>query len=120
MANKTQQIQNFIRYYKEKTGKTEVDMKEVVKMAISKGWKLPKPKDPLDQLTQQFTKAARDEIRHDEKTGKPYRANHAVRVKQGQTQLHFWVDIDEAPRKTIDLLHNYRSEYIFERSSFVL
>ena len=101
MANKKQQMQNLIRYYKQTTGKTEIEMREVAKLAVRMGWKFPKPKDPLDQLTKQFTKAARDEIRYDKKTGKPYRANHALQTNHGQTQLTLWVDIDEAPRKQI-------------------
>jgi len=40
-------------------------------------------------------------MRHDETTGKPYRANHALVTQQGATQLSLWVDIDEAPRKHI-------------------
>lgn len=83
------------------TGKTEVDMKEVAKFAVSQGWKLPTPADPLDRLAKEFTKAARDEIRYDKKTGNPYRANHALPIKHGNTQLHLWIDIDEAPRKNI-------------------
>ena len=90
-----------IRYYKDVTGKTEIDMKEVAKFALAKGWKIPVPTDPLDRLAKEFTKAARDEIRHDKKTGKPYRANHALPIKQGYTQLYVWVDIDEAPQKHI-------------------
>jgi len=90
-----------IRYYKDVTGKTEIDMKEVVRFALSKGWKLPAPKDPIDRMAKEFSKAARDEIRHDKKTGKPYRANHAIPMNNGMTQLHLWVDIDEAPRKHI-------------------
>ncbi len=101
MATKRKQMQNLIRYYKDKTGKTEVDMKEVARFAASMGWKLPTPKDPLDRLAEEFTQAARDEIRHDQTTGKPYRANHAVPVTQGKVQYHLWIDIDEAPRKLI-------------------
>ena len=99
MATIRKEMQNLIRYYKEVTGKTEVDMKEVAKFAVSKGWKLPAPKDPIDRLAANFTKAARDEIRYDEKTGKPYRANHAIKISQGEDQFHLWIDIDEAPRK---------------------
>jgi hypothetical protein len=77
-------------------------MKEVAKFAVSKmGWKLPAPKNPLDYLAAEFSKAARDEIRYDSKTGKPYRANHAISQTFGYTQLHLWIDIDEAPRKPI-------------------
>jgi hypothetical protein len=98
MSTKNREMQRLIRYYKDQTGKTEVDMKEVAAFAVEKGWKLPKPPDPLDLLTREFTQAAREEIRYDKKTGQPYRANHAFAVKHGDTQLHLWIDIDEAPR----------------------
>ncbi len=96
MANKHLLMQRMIRLYKEKTGKTEIDMKEVAEFAVSKGWRVPPPTSPLERLAREFAQAARDEIRHDKKTKKPYRANHAVPGKQGH---FFWVDIDEAPRE---------------------
>jgi hypothetical protein len=96
VASDRVQKQYVIRRYKEETGKTEISMKEVVTHAIMNGWIVaPAPVDPLDRLARDFSDAARDEIRHDKKTGKPYRANHAISTKQG----HLWVDIDEAPRK---------------------
>lgn len=101
MANKFQKMQLLYHLYKEKTGKMEVDMREVAKFAIANGWKLPAPTSPLDRLAKEFSQAAREEIRHDKNTGKPYRANHAISVKQGKTQLHLWIDIDEAPRNSI-------------------
>lgn len=99
LATKKQLQQRLIRRYKKDTGATEINMKDVAKYAVSKGWRLPTPADPLDRLAKEFTQAAREEIRHDQKTGKPYRANHAISVAQGGTQLHLWIDIDEAPRK---------------------
>lgn len=96
---RAEQKQAFIRYYKQFTGKTDVNMKEVAKLAQKMGWTLPKPADPLDLLAQQFADAARQEVRRDKKTGSPYRVYHAVRVTQGDQQLSFWIDIDEAPRK---------------------
>ncbi|MGB4598628.1 MAG: hypothetical protein WBI04_01470 [Trichlorobacter sp.] len=98
MSTKAKEMQKLIRYYKDETGKAEVDMKEVAKFAVSKGWRLPTPKDPIDRLASEFTKAARDEIRYDAVTGKPYRANHAYPVKYGEEQYHLWFDIDEATR----------------------
>jgi len=53
----------------------------------------------IDRLAREFSQAAREEIRHDKKTGKPYRANHAVTDGYGAKQPTLWVDIDEAPRK---------------------
>lgn len=92
---KHQQMQAFIRHYREMTGKTEIDMKEVAKMAAEKGWKMPKPADPIDLLAQEFSAAAREETRIDSKTANPYRVNHAV----NQGQRTFWIEIEGAPRK---------------------
>jgi hypothetical protein len=103
MASKTVLKQRVIRQYKDETGKTEVIMREVAKYAVSKGWPLPTPKDPIDVLAEGFSKAARDEIRHDTKTGNPYRANHAIPVTQGKVQMHLWIDIDEASRKQMEM-----------------
>jgi hypothetical protein len=102
MANKTVQMQRVIRRYMEETGKTEVDMREVVRFAVNKlGWRPPAPVDPLDRLAKDFTKAAREETRYDGNTGKPYRGYHALSVTHGSTQLHLWIDIDEATRPQI-------------------
>lgn len=99
MANKNQEMQRLIRYYKDETGKKEMEMHDVAKFAVSKGWKLPTPVSPLDMLAKQFSQAAREEIKKDTKTGRPYRVNHALLTKQGDIQLTFWIDIDEATRK---------------------
>ena len=99
MTSKRQQMQKLIRFYKDETGEKEVGMHKVAASATKKGWPLPKPIDPLDLLAKQFSSAAREEIRHDKKTGRPYRANHAFNTNHGGQQLTLWVDIDEAPRK---------------------
>jgi len=92
-------MQSLMRLYKEETGEKEIDMHKIAKYAAGRGWPLPKPVNTLDLLAKQFTQAARSEIRKDAKTGKPYRANHAVATYQSGEQMTFWVDIDEAPRK---------------------
>ncbi|WP_206605438.1 hypothetical protein [Rhodoblastus acidophilus] len=91
-------MQRLIRAYRDETGKREIDMKEVAKWAVGKGWPLPTPKSPIDILAQNFSEAAREETRRDTKTGRPYRANHSFSVTQGNQQLHLWIDIDEADR----------------------
>ena len=96
--SKKGEMQRLIRAYKDETGEREVDMHKVAKWAAGKGWPLPRPRDPLDILAQQFSDAARVETRRDTKTGRPYRANHSFPVTQGGQQLHLWIDIDEAPR----------------------
>lgn len=99
-VTKNELLQDIIRRYKATTGKTEIDLKDVAKFAVDAlGVELPKPKDPLDRLAEDLAAAARQEIRYDEKTGHPYRANHAVRAGYGSQQYHLWVDIDEATRK---------------------
>lgn len=98
MSTKRKEMQNLIRYYKEETGKSEVDMRDVAKFAMSRGWKLPKPKDPLDRLAADFSRAARDEIEYDPSTGRPYRVNHALPVTHGNETFFVWIDIKTATR----------------------
>ena len=99
MATKDQEMQRLIRYYKDQTKKTEINMHDVAQFAVDQGWPLPRPIAAIDRLAKEFSQAAREETREDEKTGHPYRANHAVTTTQGSVQLTFWIDIDEAPRK---------------------
>lgn len=69
----------------------------VARWAVQKGYPLPKPADPIDLVAKQLTDAARQEFRRDNKTGRPYRANHAFpRGKTSGGQMAFaWVDIDD-------------------------
>ncbi|HEY7064904.1 MAG TPA: hypothetical protein VII06_25745 [Chloroflexota bacterium] len=97
-VTKASQLQGIIRLYRDQTGQSEVDMHDVARFARQRGWPMPRPIDPLERLASEFSKAAREELRRDSKTGRPYRANHAFPIKQGATQLYLWVDIDEAPR----------------------
>lgn len=98
MLTKAQEMQSIIKRYRAETGNDSVDMREVAKYAAGMGWPLPKPKTALDRLAEQFSGAAREEMRKDEVTGRPYRANLAVTTWQGQTQMTLWTDIDVAPR----------------------
>ena len=99
MSSQKSQLQRVIREYKIQTGATEIDMHDVARFAVTEcGWRLPEPVDPYDRLARQLSKAARDEMRQDTATGRPYRANHAVTETRGGRQMTLWVDIDEAPR----------------------
>lgn len=98
MATKHQRMQSLIRFYKFETGQKEVDMHEVAAWAVRRGFPLPKPAEALDMLAKEFAKAAREEIRHDSQTGRPYRANHAFPTSHGAQSSMLWIDIDEAPR----------------------
>lgn len=108
--SKKKDLQRLIRHYKDETGEFEVDMKKVAKFAQLMGYKMPVPKDPLDILASELSRAARDEIDHDKETGRPFRVNHAYPVKHGGQTSFFWVDIDEAPRKVISKAFNLRRE----------
>lgn len=93
-------MQRAIRIYKNETGKAEVDMHDVAQFAIDYlKWPAPVPQNPIDMLASKFSDAAREEIRHDKVTGRPYRANHVVyNDKEGQT-IPLWIDLDEERRR---------------------
>jgi hypothetical protein len=101
LMNKIAERQYMIHWYREETGKTEVDLREVAKFAVDKGWKLPNPPDPLDLLASQLAQAARDETKKDKITGRPYRVNHALAI--GQAPLWFDIDDPKVTRKKMVL-----------------
>jgi len=113
---KLQERQRFIHYYKEQTGQKEINMNDVALFAKKMGWKLPVAPSGLDILAKQFSDAAREEIGHDKKTKRPYRANLAItaRLSNGE-QLAIWIETDEAPRhKMVKALTNYREQMVGE------
>jgi hypothetical protein len=98
-VTKNQEMQRLMRLYKQETGVQEVEMHAMADFAIRKGWPLPKQTSPRDLVAKQFAQAAREEVKRDKITSRPYRVNHAYTTTQGGEQMTFWVDIDEAPRK---------------------
>lgn len=98
MSSKTSDMQRFMRHYKDATGEREIDMRKVAEFASKSGWTLPSPRTAIDMLAEQFSRAARQETKRDAKTGQPYRVNHAIQQRHGNSQLTLWIDIDEAPR----------------------
>lgn len=98
MATKRQELQKIFRKYKDESGEKEVDMHKVAAYAQKLGWPMPKPASPVDLLAKELSAAAREEIRQDTKTGKPYRANHAYQTNLFGETVTLWIDIDEAPR----------------------
>ena len=99
MSTKSQRLQRLIQHYRDETGNASVDMHEVAKFAADRGYPLPKPKSALDRLAEHLSIAAREEVRHDKVTGRPYRANLAVVQWNNGQQLTLWHDIDVAPRR---------------------
>ena len=98
--SKVAERQRFIRHWKDETGEAEVDMHAVARMALGLGWKAPPPVTEEDRLAKLFKDAARQDIRHDRKTGRPYRGYHAVPKHAADGQLIFsYIDIDDPKTK---------------------
>lgn len=112
--SKAQEMQKIIRLYREETGQTELDMHEIATFAMRKGWPMPTPKSPLDILAAQFRDAARQEVRKDRSSGRPYRAYHAVPSNAAQGSF-FWIDIDD-PETTHS---NMRKSAVMRREQMV-
>ena len=96
--SKRQDRQRFIRFYKEETGETEINMTKVAQFAKEKGWDMPKPQSDIELLAKQFADDAQAERRYDEKTKRPYRAYQAIPASPTQMNLFVYVDTDEATR----------------------
>lgn len=112
MATKVEEMQRFQRYYREQQGK-DVTMHEVALAYQQAGGKMPAPKSPVEILAKEFARAAQKEIRHDEETGEPYRANICYTQAYGNEQRTFWGDIDKVKRK---IMHK---NYILRREQMV-
>ncbi len=95
------EMQRFIRYWKETTGETEVDMVKVARLALKMGWSAPPEISREERLAKQFKRAARQDIRHDRKAGRAYRGYHAVpKADDGGRQASFaFIDIDDPSTK---------------------
>ena len=55
--SKRQEMQRFLRYYREQTGERELDMRRVAEFAKRMGWRMPTPPSAIDLLAKQFTAA---------------------------------------------------------------
>ena len=97
---KSDEMLAFMRHYKREQGINEVQMIELAEAAAKTGWPVPPPVSGIERLAKQFAAAAREEMRYDKKTNRPYRANLAYTQRQNDgRQLAFWIDTDEANRE---------------------
>jgi hypothetical protein len=71
-------------------------------------------------LAKQFTEAAREEVNYDKKTGNPFRVYHALKVSHGGTQLHLFVDIEEATRDQMMVSLTMRREQMVSDGMMVI
>lgn len=96
LMSRVQELQRIIRLYREETGKSELDLHDVALFALGKGWPMPEPKRPIDLLAEQIKDAARQDVRRDRASGRPYRAYHAVPAMDEKGQRTFyWIDMDD-------------------------
>ena len=112
MSTKAERMQRFARQYRETHGR-DATMREVAEAWAKAGGPLPKPKDAIEVLAKEFARAESEEIKYDEVTGEPYRANICYDEKRGDKQLRFWGDTDKASR---DKMHK---NYILRRENMV-
>jgi len=114
--SKVKERQRFIRYWMDQTGETEIDMHAVAKMALKMGWDVPPPISTEGRLAKLFKDAARQDIRHDRKTERPYRGYHAVPKSDASGQLVFsYIDIDDPKTKP----KNFRKACVMRREQSV-
>lgn len=98
MAGK-KQLQKIIALYRVVTGETELDPKRIAEFAVKNGVELPTPRDPMELLAREISVAAREDLRHDEHTKRPYRAYHSLPIEHPDGQISFvFVDIEDATR----------------------
>ncbi len=108
--------QRFIRYWKETTGETEVDMKKVSALALEMGWKAPPAQTPEDRLEKLFKIVAKQDIRHDRNTGRPYHGYHAYLKMTAEGQYVFsYIDIDDPKTRP----QNFKKACVMRREQSV-
>jgi hypothetical protein len=75
-------------------------MNDLALFASNMAWDLPVPPSPIEMLAKRFSDAAREDIRVDKKTKRPYRAALSIRktLPDGK-QLHLWIDTDTERRR---------------------
>lgn len=104
-------LQGAAHQYKLETGKSEVTAREVAEFAVKRlGMKVPEPKDPLDLLAKQISRALRNETGIDTDTGRPFRRNHAYPGTVNGKQSILWGDIDTMTRKQMHMSLQQRRE----------
>ena len=113
---KSDEMLAFMRHYKREQGICELSMIELANAAAQQGWPVPPPVSGIERLAKQFSQWAREEVRYDKETKRPYRANLAFTQKLGDgKQASFWIETDEATRGPMEAAVNkYREQMIGE------
>jgi len=103
-----------IRQWMEETGSHDIDMDAVAEWAHRVlGTPYPSLPSPVKLLAKKLARAAREDIRYDDETRKPYRGLHPIRhTGAGGEQYSLWFDIDDSDttRKKMEINITQRRE----------
>lgn len=112
MTTYSESLQEFWRLYEAEKGQgSAVNAHDVAAWAYHKGLWKPRPKNVIDILADDLSRAWREEYRTD-KYGRRYRAKHAVRTKENGKQMTLWADIDTAPRPHMERAFAQRRQQV--------
>lgn len=106
-----EQLQNIFQKYEEAGNSIPVAMRDVAAWAIEQKLWAPRPIDVIDILSEDMSRALREEYRTDKK-GRRYRAKHAVRITRGGVQLTLWADMDRSSREHMQMAFAQRRQGI--------
>ena len=96
--NYSEQMQEIWKQYESSGMPVPATKHDVAEWAINNGLWKPRPIDIVSQCADDLAKALREEYRTGS-NGQRVRTKHAVRLTQNGRQMHFWADIDTAPRQ---------------------
>lgn len=102
MASRDQIIQRMARIYKEEHSSADIDLQSFADWLISHGVQPPPAPTQRELMAKAAKRALKQDVRHDEVTGRPYHGWQAVpHGKDARTgQLSFtYVDADDAQRE---------------------
>src|ERR1035437_6736340 len=112
MATYTESLQEFWKMYEAEKGQgSAVNSHDVAAWAYHKGLWKPRPKNVIDILADDLSRAWREEYRTD-RLGRRYRAKHAVRTNENGKQMTLWADIDTATRPHMERAFAQRRQQV--------
>lgn len=104
-------LQKLADEYFLEAGKDAATTKEIAFWAIqNRKWEAP-PDVILSKCREDFAKALREQYISDEH-GRPVRAKHVARIREGQEQIYLWADIRTAPRRHMEVAFQQRRQQI--------
>ncbi len=111
MTNRNERLQQIWHQYESESGHKPSSAREAVERAVVEGMLQLPTIDPYDVLAGQMASALRAEYKEDRK-GRRYRVNHAVRVTKGGVQYSFWASLGFASRQHMEKSFTQRRELI--------